>query len=86
MDVGSQEEFFEDLKKQGFIPEVIRYLLLNGHYRTKLNFSLSKRLEGEQAIQRIIEIYSKLKSFNKLPSLSLSRTSTDRYLCALVSE
>ena len=51
----------EDLKKQGFIPEVIRYLLLNGHYRTKLNFSLSKQNEGEQAIQRIIDISSKLK-------------------------
>ena len=59
----SEENFYsiEDLKKQGFIPEVIRYLLLNGHYRTKLNFSLSKQNEGEQAIQRIIDISSKLK-------------------------
>tara|TARA_Y100000588_G_scaffold267413_1_gene282474 strand:- start:602 stop:1990 length:1389 start_codon:yes stop_codon:yes gene_type:complete len=53
----------EDLKKQGYTPEVIRFLLLNGHYRTKLNFSLSKRTEAEQAIQRIINIKSKLKTF-----------------------
>ena len=42
---------------------MIRFLLLNGHYRTKLNFSLSKRTEAEQAIQRIINIKSKLKTF-----------------------
>ena len=59
----SEENFYriEDLKNQGIIPEVIRYLLINGHYRTKLNFSLSKRIEGEQAVQRIIDISSKLK-------------------------
>jgi len=39
----SEANFYsvDDLKNQGFIPEVVRYLLLNGHYRTKLNFSLS---------------------------------------------
>ena len=59
----SEANFYsvDDLKNQGFIPEVVRYLLLNGHYRTKLNFSLSKRLEGEQAIQRIVDLSSKLK-------------------------
>ena len=59
----SEANFYsvDDLNNQGFIPEVVRYLLLNGHYRTKLNFSLSKRLEGEQAIQRIVDLSSKLK-------------------------
>ena len=60
----SEANFYsvDDLRTQGFFPEVVRYLLLNGHYRTKLNFSIKKRLEGEQAIQRIVDLSSKLKS------------------------
>ena len=60
----SEANFYsvDDLKNQGFISEVVRYLLLNGHYRTRLSFSLSKRLEGEQAIQRIVDLSTKLKS------------------------
>ena len=70
----------DDLKNQGFIPEVIRFLLLNGHYRTKLNFSLSKRIEGEQAIQRIVDISSKLNFMvknNKVPIDLHSRSHTE---------
>ena len=31
-----------DLIKMGFTPESLRYLLLNGHYRTKIEFSIIK--------------------------------------------
>ena len=83
----SEANFYsvDDLKNQGFIPEVVRYLLLNGHYRTKLNFSLSKRLEGEQAIQRIVDLSSKLKSIvddNKVNS-DLFPRSHEEFLNAL---
>ena len=53
-----------DLKKQGFSPEVVRFLLLNGHYRTKINFSIDKRFEGEQALKRISDLYRKLSTYN----------------------
>ena len=61
----SSKNFYriDDLKKQGFTPEVVRYLLLNGHYRKKINFSIDKRLEGEQALQRIADVYNKLSNF-----------------------
>jgi len=51
----------DELKTRGFLPEVLRYLLLSGHYRTKLNFSPFQKNEGQQAIQRIVDVLSKLK-------------------------
>ncbi|MBT3589470.1 MAG: cysteine--tRNA ligase [Candidatus Marinimicrobia bacterium] len=42
-----------ELKSQGFTPENIRYQLLSGHYRTKINFSLAKKQEGEKVIRRL---------------------------------
>ena len=41
-----------DLKKEGFNPESVRYQLLSGHYRTKISFSLEKKLESEKLVRR----------------------------------
>jgi cysteinyl-tRNA synthetase len=42
-----------DLLKKGHDPKSIRYLLLSFHYRTKLNFSLTRLEESSKSIQRI---------------------------------
>lgn len=42
-----------DLISKNYSPKAIRYTLLSFHYRTKLNFSLSRIDESEKAIQRI---------------------------------
>ncbi|MCB1158675.1 MAG: cysteine--tRNA ligase [Leptospiraceae bacterium] len=42
-----------DLIAKGYSPKAIRYLLLSFHYRTKLNFSLSRIEEAEKSIERI---------------------------------
>ena len=41
-----------DLRQEGYYPESIRYQLLSGHYRTKISFSLEKKLESEKLIRR----------------------------------
>ncbi len=42
-----------DLLEKGFKPAPLRYLLISFHYRSKLNFSLSRIEESEKAVQRI---------------------------------
>lgn len=42
-----------DLLSKGFDPKSIRFLLLSFHYRTKLNFSLTRLEDSSKAIQRI---------------------------------
>ncbi|MBT6471467.1 MAG: cysteine--tRNA ligase [Candidatus Marinimicrobia bacterium] len=49
-----------ELKSQGFTPENIRYQLLSGHYRTKINFSLAKKQEGEKVIRRLGDFKARL--------------------------
>ncbi|MBL7014650.1 MAG: cysteine--tRNA ligase [Candidatus Marinimicrobia bacterium] len=51
-----------ELKSQGFTPENIRYQLLSGHYRTKINFSLAKKQEGEKIVKRLSEFKARLKA------------------------
>lgn len=48
-----------DLLDKGYRPEVIRYMMLSGHYRTKLNFSISKYDEAAAAVQRINTLQSR---------------------------
>jgi len=68
-----------DLLEKGFTPETLRYTLLKTHYRKTLNFSLSKRHEAEQAVQRISDIYERLTSFvgDKAASGSLPKGYSD---------
>jgi cysteinyl-tRNA synthetase len=52
-----------ELIDEGFTPEALRYLLLSGHYRTNINFSVEKKHEALKVIQRINDLYDKLISF-----------------------
>ena len=47
----------------GYSPESIRYLLLSGHYRTKISWSESKKREGERIVKRLSEF--KMRLFEK---------------------
>ncbi len=49
-----------DLFEKGFTSETLRFILLNTHYRTALNFSLKKKHEAFQAVNRIIDISDRL--------------------------
>jgi len=49
-----------DLIDMGFTPEALRYLLLSGHYRTNINFSVEKKYEALKVIQRINDFYERL--------------------------
>ncbi len=49
-----------DLIDMGFTPEALRYLLLSGHYRTNINFSIDKKHEALKIIQRINDFYDRL--------------------------
>ena len=51
-----------DLRQEGFYPESIRYQLLSGHYRTKISFSLEKKLESEKLIRRFNDFNEMLLS------------------------
>lgn len=42
-----------DILEKGFEPRVVRYHLISAHYRSKLNFSLSKLDESKVALNRI---------------------------------
>ena len=42
-----------DLKDMGFSAENIRYQLLSGHYRNKINFSSAKKYDGDKVLQRL---------------------------------
>jgi len=53
-----------DLIEKGFTPETIRYLLLNGHYRTKIDFSLDKKHEAIKVVQRVNDFYDRLLQYS----------------------
>lgn len=76
--LGNYYQIF-DLLEKGFTPETLRYILLNTHYRKTLNFSLSKRHEADQAVQRISDIYERLTSFvgDKTASASFPKVFND---------
>lgn len=58
----SQGNFYtlRDLLTRGYRPSAIRYLLLSFHYRTKLNFSLSRLVEAEKAIEKLQNTLTRL--------------------------
>lgn len=49
-----------DLIDIGFTSETLRYLLLSGHYRTNINFSVDKKHEALKVVQRINDFYERL--------------------------
>lgn len=77
-----------DLLNKGFDPKPIRYLLLSYHYRTKLNFSLSRIEESEKAINRIqnsLERVVELLNYEILESepTSCAKEAYHKFLSAL---
>ncbi|RMF09633.1 MAG: cysteine--tRNA ligase [Candidatus Neomarinimicrobiota bacterium] len=50
----------DDVLKEGYPPEAIRYVLLNGHYRSKLNFSWDRLREATQVVKRVAGFYRRL--------------------------
>jgi len=61
----SADNFYKitDLIKAGFTSESLRYILLSGHYRTKINFSLDKKYEAVKVVQRINDFKERLANF-----------------------
>lgn len=53
-----------ELIEMGFTPETLRYLLLNGHYRTKIDFSLDKKHEAKKVVQRVNDFYDRLLQYS----------------------
>jgi cysteinyl-tRNA synthetase len=49
-----------DLTELGYRPSAIRYLLLTGHYRSQLNFTLEGLADAERALQRLEEFEDRL--------------------------
>lgn len=60
-----------DLLSRKHTPEAIRYVLLSAHYRTKLNFSETKLREAQRAIQRIVELKTRLRALTNSPGDTL---------------
>ena len=60
----SNKNFFtiKELKSENFTPESLRYQLLQGHYRSKISFSKSKKYESDKIVNRISEFHKLLKS------------------------
>tara|TARA_S200000501_G_scaffold353209_1_gene372813 strand:+ start:62821 stop:64215 length:1395 start_codon:yes stop_codon:yes gene_type:complete len=50
----------DELIKLNYSPESIRYLLLSGHYRTKISWSESKKKEGDRIVKRLSNLKNRL--------------------------
>ncbi len=50
-----------DLLEKGYDPKAIRYLLLSGHYRIRLNFTEEGLKSAEETVRRFQDIVSRLK-------------------------
>lgn len=53
-----------DLLEKELSAEAIRFALLNGHYRTRLNFTLEKAEEATQAVNRVRDFSDRLEEYN----------------------
>ncbi|MBT3230078.1 MAG: cysteine--tRNA ligase [Candidatus Marinimicrobia bacterium] len=52
-----------DLMELGYPAEAIRWMLITTHYRQKLNFSVSRLVESQKAVNRLREFFEKLKAY-----------------------
>ncbi len=60
----------DDLVKKGISPEAIRFSLLNGHYRSRLNFTLAKASDAKKTIARIKDFKERLEAHCENSELS----------------
>ncbi len=51
-----------DLAERGYRPSAIRRLLVSGHYRTELNFTLAGLDDAARSVDRLVEFRRRLKS------------------------
>ena len=60
----SENHYFtlDDLLEQGYKPSAIRRLLVSGHYRTELNFTLTGLADAAKSVDRLIEFQRRLES------------------------
>ncbi len=54
-----------DLQEKGFTSEALRYILLSTHYRSKVNFSLSKKHEALKAVQRVQSFWDRIQELDE---------------------
>ncbi len=52
----------QDLIKKGFDPLALRYLILNSHYKTGLNFTIDSLVSSEAALLKLRELTSSFKN------------------------
>lgn len=60
-----------DLLKMGFSGKEVRYLLLSGHYRVQLNFTMASLQAARASLQRISDVLDRLKKV-QIPGDDLS--------------
>lgn len=51
----------EDLRKRGYSPAEVRYVLISGHYRTPLNFTMHSLDAARQALQKLAKFDKALR-------------------------
>ncbi|MFL3052460.1 MAG: cysteine--tRNA ligase [Candidatus Neomarinimicrobiota bacterium] len=66
-----------DLVKNGFSYEDFRFIILSAHYRSKVNFSLKRKVEAKSAIGRIEEFRQRLLDLSKIISEKLPKEADD---------
>ena len=60
-----------DLFDNGFTAEQFRFIILSSHYRSKVNFSLTRKSEAKSAINRIEELRSRLLDISQERSTNM---------------
>ncbi len=60
----SQNHYYtlDDLVEQGYRPSAIRRLLVSGHYRTELNFTLQGLDDSAKSVERLMEFRRRLEA------------------------
>jgi len=64
-----------DLLDNGFTAEEFRFIILSSHYRSKVNFSLTRKSEARSAINRIEELRSRLLDISQERSTNMPEDS-----------
>lgn len=57
----------EDLEKRGYLPVEVRYVLISGHYRTPLNFTLHSLDAARHALQKLAKFEKAVREAAALP-------------------
>ncbi|MBN2478967.1 MAG: cysteine--tRNA ligase [Parachlamydiales bacterium] len=79
-----------DLLKMGYTGREVRYMLLNSHYKTQLNFTFEGLKASKNAIQRILDFVERLKSISAENGNnhvdSIIETTREKYIAALCDD